>query len=419
MAKQKSPVLELALAAKQAARRIAGASTGAKNTALLAYARRLETEGRGVLEANARDLEAARRRGLSAAMQDRLQLDPQRLAAIAQGLREIAALPDPVGEITRMTVRPNGLRVGRMRVPLGVIAIVYEARPNVTCDAAGLCIKSGNAVILRGGSEAFHSSTALARLAALSLAEAGLPAEAVTMLPTTDRAAVVELLKLDGVIDLVIPRGGKELIRAVVEGSTIPVIFHYEGVCHTYVDEGADVPMAVKVCFNAKVQRPGVCNAMETLLVHEGVAPAFFRKMLPAYRKAGVEIRGCARTKKLAPWVKAAKPSDYGKEFLELILAVKVVDSLEEAMAHIARYGSMHTDAIITRDHGRAMRFVAEVDSSSVIVNASTRFSDGFQYGLGAEMGISTQKLHARGPMGLEELTCQKFVVLGDGQIRE
>jgi glutamate-5-semialdehyde dehydrogenase len=352
-------------------------------------------------------------------MQDRLKLDPKRLAAIAQGLREIAALPDPVGEITRMTVRPNGLRVGRMRVPLGVIAIIYEARPNVTCDAAGLCIKSGNAVILRGGSEAFHSSAALARLAGDSLAEAGLPAAAVTMLPTTDRTAVAELLKLDSVIDLVIPRGGKELIRAVVEGSTIPVIFHYEGVCHTYVDESADIPMAVKVCFNAKVQRPGVCNAMETLLVHERIARAFFTKMLPAYRKAGVEVRGCAKTKELAPWVKAAKPADFGREFLDLTLAVKVVDSMEEAMAHIARFGSMHTDAIITKDYARAMRFVAEVDSSSVIVNASTRFSDGFQYGLGAEMGISTQKLHARGPMGLEELTCQKFVVFGDGQIRE
>ncbi len=416
---KKSPVRELALAAKEAARRIAGASTGAKNAALLAYARRLEDEGGAVLEANARDLAEARRRGLSAAMQDRLRLEPKRLAAIAQGLREIAALPDPVGEIARMTVRPNGLRVGRMRVPLGVIAIIYEARPNVTCDAAGLCIKSGNAVLLRGGSEAFHSSSALARLAAASLAEAGLPGAAVGMLPTTDRASVAELLKLDGVVDLVIPRGGKELIRAVVEGSTIPVIFHYEGICHTYVDDGADLAMAVKVCFNAKVQRPGVCNAMETLLVHERVAPAFFRAMLPAYRKAGVEIRGCARTKRLAPWVRPAKPSDYGKEFLDLTLAVKVVASMDEALAHIARFGSMHTDAIITRDHARAMRFVAEVDSSSVIVNASTRFSDGFQYGLGAEMGISTQKLHARGPMGLEELTCQKFVVLGNGQVRE
>jgi len=412
-------VLELATTAKAAARRIAGASTGAKNAALLAYARRLETAGGPVLEANARDLAEAKRRGLPAAMLDRLMLDAKRLATIAQGLREIAALPDPVGEITRMTVRPNGLRVGRMRVPLGVIAIIYEARPNVTCDAAGLCIKSGNAVILRGGSEAFHSSTALARLAALSLEEAGLPAAAVTMLPTTDRKAVAQLLKLDTVIDLVIPRGGKELIRAVVEGSTIPVIFHYEGVCHTYVDESADVPMAVRVCFNAKVQRPGVCNAMETLLVHERIAPAFFKKMLPAYRAAGVEIRGCARTKKFAPWVKAARPEDFGKEFLELILAVKVVGTLDEAMEHIARHGSMHTDAIVTSDYARALRFVAEVDSSSVIVNASTRFSDGFQYGLGAEMGISTQKLHARGPMGLEELTCSKFIVFGDGQIRE
>ncbi len=412
------PVLTIAKASKAAARGLARSSTDARNAALLGYARRLETEAGPLLEANERDLAAARRRRISAAMLDRLRLDPQRLAAMAEGLRQIAALPDPVGEITRMTVRPNGLRVGRMRVPLGVIAIIYEARPNVTADAAGLCVKSGNAVILRGGSESFHSNAALAELAAASLAEAGLPGEAVAMLPTTERAAVAELLGLEGWVDLVIPRGGKELIRAVVEQSRIPVVFHYEGVCHTYVDEGADLAMAERVCFNAKVQRPGVCNAMETLLVHAKAAPAFLRRMLPAYRKAGVEIRACPRTRRIAPWARAARPADFGKEFLDLVLAVKVVDSMDEAMDHIARHGSAHTDAIVTRDHARAMRFVAEVDSSSVIVNASTRFSDGFQYGLGAEMGISTQKLHARGPMGLEELTCQKFVVFGDGQLR-
>jgi len=412
------PMLAMAKAAREAARRLARASTDEKNEALLEFARRLEAEAGPLLEANARDLAAARRRRLPPAMQDRLRLDPERLAAMAGGLRQIASLPDPVGEIERMTVRPNGLRVGRMRVPLGVIAIIYESRPNVTADAAGLCVKSGNAVILRGGSESFHSNAALALLAAESLGAAGLPAAAVQMVPTTDRAAVAELLGLEGWIDLVIPRGGKELIRAVVERSRIPVVFHYEGICHTYVDKDADLTMATGICFNAKVQRPGVCNAMETLLVHEAVASAFLRRMLPAYRRAGVEIRGCPRTRRIAPWVRAARPSDYGREFLALILAVKVVGSMDEAMDHIARHGSAHTDAIVTRDHARAMRFVAEVDSSSVIVNASTRFSDGFEYGLGAEMGISTQKLHSRGPMGLEDLTSRKFVVLGNGQLR-
>jgi glutamate-5-semialdehyde dehydrogenase len=418
MAKKRS-VTDLAKNARSAAPALAGASTGKKNDALLAYARLLETETAPILVANARDLTEAHRHNLAPAMVDRLRLDQKRLEGIAQGLREIVALPDPVGEISRMTVRPNGLRVGRMRVPLGVIAIIYESRPNVTADAAGLCIKSGNAVILRGGSEAIHSNTALARCAAAALTEAGLPAAAVQVVETTDRSAVTELLQLEGKIDLVIPRGGKSLVRTVVDNSRIPVIFHLDGVCHTYVDEGADIAMAVKVCFNAKVQRPGVCNAMETLLVHERIAPAFLRKMLPAYRTAGVEIRGCPKTRRFAPWVRKAVATDFGKEFLELVLAVKVVGSLEEATDHIARHGSMHTDAIITQDYERAMRFVNTVDSSSVMVNASTRFSDGFEYGLGAEMGISTQKLHARGPMGLEELTCQKFVVFGQGQVRE
>ncbi len=398
---------------------LARASSDAKDGALLVYARKLERERSMLLKANARDLAAARRNRLPGAMRDRLRLTPERLEGIAEGLRQIVALPDPVGEVTGMTVRPNGLRVGRMKVPLGVIAIIYESRPNVTCDAAGLCIKSGNAVILRGGSEAIHSNSALARLASESLQEAGLPPGAVQMVETTDRRAVTRLLKLDRDIDLVIPRGGKGLIRAVVEASTIPVIMHYEGVCHTYVDEDADLEMALRVCFNAKVQRPGVCNAMETLLVHENIADEFLGRMLPAYGKAGVEVRGCPRTRRIDPSVKKAASSDFGREFLDLVLAVKVVPSVEAAMDHIALHGSGHTEAIITENYERAWRFVAEVDSSSVMVNASTRFSDGFQYGLGAEMGISTQKLHARGPMGLVELTCAKFVVFGSGQVRE
>jgi glutamate-5-semialdehyde dehydrogenase len=417
--KRRTSVLDLARTAAEASRFLAKASTDAKNGALLAYARKLVKESGPVLKANRKDLAAASRRRLPEAMKDRLRLTPERLEGVAEGLRQIAALPDPVGEISGMTVRPNGLRVGRMRVPLGVIGIIYESRPNVTCDAAGLCLKSGNAVILRGSSEAVNSNTVLVELAAESLREAGLPGQAVQMVQTSDRRAVMNLLKLDRHIDLVIPRGGKGLIRTVVENSTIPVIMHYEGICHTYVDEDADLESAVRICFNAKVQRPGVCNAMEALLVHQLVAPAFLEKMLPEFARAGVEIRGCAKTRRIAPWVNKASRSDWGKEFLDLVLAVRVVGSLEEAMDHIARYGSGHTEAIITENYGRGWRFVAEVDSSSVIVNASTRFSDGFQYGLGAEMGISTQKLHARGPMGLEELTCSKWVVFGQGQIRE
>ncbi len=417
--KKRKSISDLGRAAKEAARRLSNTSTGRKNEALLAYAGRLEGEYRDILKANRRDLAEARRRKLSPALQDRLRLSRERLQGIAQGVREIAALPDPVGEVTRMVTRPNGLRVGRMRVPLGAIGIIYESRPNVTCDAAALCIKSGNAVILRGGSEALHSNTALARLASESLLEAGLPAEAVQIVETTDRRAVMKLLRLEGCLDLIIPRGGKELIRTVVENSTIPVIMHYEGICHIFVDENADPEMAVRICLNAKVQRPGVCNAMETLLIHQRIAPTFLELMLPEYRRAGVEIRGCPKTRKIDPSVKRATPRDWGKEFLDLVLAVRIVSSLEEAMDHIARYGSGHTEAIVTENYQRAWRFLAEVDSSSVMVNASTRFSDGFEYGLGAEMGISTQKLHARGPMGLEELTCTKFICLGQGQVRE
>jgi glutamate-5-semialdehyde dehydrogenase len=416
---RKTTVLELAKQSQAASRLLARASTDTKNGALLAYARKLTRENPFILKANAKDLAAARRSGLPRAMQDRLRLTPERLEGIAEGLRQIVSLPDPVGEITGMTLRPNGLKVGRMRVPLGVVAIIYESRPNVTCDAAGLCVKSGNAVILRGGSEAFHSNSALAALAGESLLEAGLPAQAVQMVSSPDRRVVSRLLKLDEHIDLVIPRGGKGLIRAVVEQSTIPVIMHYEGICHTYVDEDADLAMARRICFNAKVQRPGVCNAMETLLVHREIAGDLLPLLAEDYRKAGVELRGCPRTRRLVPFARKASPSDYGREFLDLTLAVRVVADMDEAMDHIARHGSGHTEAIVTENYGRAWRFISEVDSSSVIANASTRFSDGFEYGLGAEMGISTQKLHARGPMGLEELTCTKFVVFGSGQVRE
>jgi glutamate-5-semialdehyde dehydrogenase len=416
---RKTTVLELAKQAQAASRLLARASTDTKDGALLAYARKLTRENASILKANAKDLAAARRSGLPRAMQDRLRLTPERLEGIAEGLRQIVSLPDPVGEITGMTLRPNGLKVGRMRVPLGVVAIIYESRPNVTCDAAGLCVKSGNAVILRGGSEAFHSNSALAALAGESLLEAGLPAQAVQMVSSPDRRVVSRLLKLDEHIDLVIPRGGKGLIRTVVEQSTIPVIMHYEGICHTYVDEDADLAMARRICFNAKVQRPGVCNAMETLLVHREIAGDLLPLLAEDYRKAGVELRGCPRTRRLVPFARKASPSDYGREFLDLTLAVRVVADMDEAMDHIARHGSGHTEAIVTENYGRAWRFISEVDSSSVIANASTRFSDGFEYGLGAEMGISTQKLHARGPMGLEELTCTKFVVFGSGQVRE
>jgi glutamate-5-semialdehyde dehydrogenase len=419
MMKKKPTVLELARAAREAARILAKASTDAKNGALLVYARKLVKESGPVLKANARDLAAGRKRGLPPAMLDRLRLTPERLEGIAEGLRQIAALPDPVGEVSGMTLRPNGLRVGRMRVPLGVIGIIYESRPNVTCDAAGLCVKSGNAVILRGGSEAINSNSALAALASESLQEAGLPGQAVQMLPTADRRAVMSLLKLNSHVDLIIPRGGKGLIKSVVETSTIPVIMHYEGICHIYVDEDADLEMAERICLNAKVQRPGVCNAMEAMLVHQLAAPAFLEKTLPELARAGVEIRGCPKTRRIAPWVNKASRADWGREFLDLVLAVRVVASMEEAMDHIARYGSGHTEAIMTENYERGWRFAAEVDSSSVMVNASTRFADGFQYGLGAEMGISTQKLHARGPMGLEELTCNKWIVFGQGQIRE
>jgi glutamate-5-semialdehyde dehydrogenase len=338
---------------------------------------------------------------------------------MAEGLVEISKLPDPVGEITGVRQRPNGMRVGRMRVPIGLIGIIYESRPNVTADATALCLKSGNAVLLRGGSEAINSNRAIVKIMREAIKEAGLHEGAVTFLDTPDRQAVMEMLKLEGIVDLVIPRGGEGLIRAVTENSRIPVLKHYKGVCHVFVDRDADLLMAEEICLNAKCQRPGTCNAMETMLVDETIAEGFLPVALKRFEDAGVELRGCPRTLSIYPNIIEVSDENFDNEYLDLVLNVKVVSDIDEAMDHIAKYSSAHTDSIVTNDYGKAMRFLREVDSSSVMVNVSTRFSDGFQYGLGAEMGIATDKIHARGPMGLEELTCQKFIVLGDGQLRE
>jgi len=352
------------------------------------------------------------------AMIDRLTVKDSTLLSMSEGLREVAQLEDPVGAMSKSWIRPNGLEVSRMRIPLGVIGIIYESRPNVTIDAAGLCLKAGNSVMLRGGSEALFSNQALAKIIGQCLCEAELPEKAVQVIPIRDRAAVTELLKQEEYIDLIIPRGGEGLIRFVVENSKIPVLKHYKGVCHVYVDEGADLGMAEEICFNAKVQRPGVCNAMETLLVHRSVAETFLPTMAKRYASAKVEIRGCEQTRKILPDVSRATEADWFEEYLDFMLAVKVVDTMDQAIGHIEQYGSSHTEAIVTSDYQRARRFVREVDSSVVLVNASTRFNDGGELGLGAEIGISTSKLHAFGPMGVEELTTTKFVVLGDGQIR-
>jgi glutamate-5-semialdehyde dehydrogenase len=411
-------VTRIAREARDASRSLAVAGTDAKNRFLRGMADLLERTGDRVLAANALDLAEARDHGLTAAFIDRLTLTPQRMAAMADGLRQVATLPDPVGELTGGRTRPNGLLVTRMRVPLGVAAIIYEARPNVTADAIGLCLKAGNAVILRGGSESLRSNLAIGAVAAEALREAGLPPEAVGMIPMTDREAVLHLLKLDTLVDLVIPRGGESLIRMVVANSLIPVIKHYKGLCHTYVDAEADLAQAAEVCFNAKVQRPGVCNAMEAMLVHRAVAGEFLPGMLSRLAAAGVEIRGCPRTVELFPAARPVTEEDYDTEYLDLKLSVRVVDSYAQAVEHIARHGSQHSEAIITRDIVTARAFTREVDASAVFVNASTRFNDGYELGLGAEIGISTQKLHSRGPMGLEDLTCLKYVVLGEGQVR-
>lgn len=407
-----------AQAARQAAGVLASASTAVKNQALLAMADALISQTNPILEANQEDIRRARERGLSEAMIERLTLNEKRIAAMAEGIRQVAALPDPVGEVVQGWKRPNGLEILKVRVPLGVIAIIYESRPNVTADAAALCLKSGNAVILRGGSEAFGSNQAITAALVQAIQQAGLPAECVQMVQTTDREAATELMRLNGWIDCIVPRGGAGLIQTVVQTATVPVIETGVGNCHTYVHEDADLQMASEVAFNAKVQRPSVCNAMETLLVHEAVAPQFLPAFAQRLREAGVEIRGCERTLQLIPWAKAATEEDWYTEFLALILAVKVVNSLDEAIAHINHYGSRHSEAIITRSLEAARRFTREVDAACVYVNASTRFTDGFEFGFGAEIGISTQKLHARGPMGLPELTTTKYVVYGDGQVR-
>jgi glutamate-5-semialdehyde dehydrogenase len=411
-------IREMARRAKAASHDLARATGAAKNAALQAMAEGLVKGCERILSANAEDAAAARAAAHPSAFVDRLMLTEKRVEGMARGLRQVADLPDPVGEITGMWRRPNGLQVGRMRVPLGVIGIIYESRPNVTADAAGLCLKSGNAVILRGGREALQSNRAIAEVLAAAVASVGLPGDALAVVPAPDHAIVKEMLTLHGLIDLIIPRGGEALIRAVREGSQVPVIAHDKGLCHTYVDETADLGMAAEIAFNAKVERPGVCNAMETLLVHRAVAAAFLPDFVARLFRAGVEVRGCAETCALAPGVRAAVDTDWDTEYLDLVLSIKVVGSFEEAVAHIARHGSGLAEAIVTADHGRAMRFLREVDAGAVYVNASTRFTDGAEFGMGAEMGISTQKLHARGPMGLAELTCQKFIVLGQGQVR-
>jgi glutamate-5-semialdehyde dehydrogenase len=415
----KEEMRKLAGAARAASRTMANLSSGVKNELLINMAGALERGAGKLFEANEKDVARGRENGLSPAMIDRLVLDEKRISSMADGLREVANLPDPVGEVTGMWRRPNGLQVGRMRIPLGVIGIVYESRPNVTADAAGLCLKSGNAVILRGGSEAIHSNAAIGSLLRTELGRLGLPEAALQVVATTDRAAVLELLKLEEDIDLIIPRGGEGLIRFVSENSRIPVIKHYKGVCHVFVDASADFDVAENICINAKVQRPGVCNSMETLLIHKDIAETFVPRIVEAMRASGVELRGCPVTREFASQMKAAAEADWGAEYLDLILAVKVVEDLDDAIDHINRYGSLHTETIITRDYGHSQRFLREVNSSVVMVNASTRFSDGNQLGLGAEIGISTTKLHSFGPMGLEDLTTRKFVVLGDGQIRQ
>lgn len=411
-------MLELAMAARQASRQMAKLSMTTKNELLLEMAAVLQSQQEWLQQENAKDLERAVAAGMAPALLDRLTLTGERIIAMAEGLREVAALPDPVGEITGMWLRPNGIRVGRQRIPLGVIGIIYESRPNVTADAAGLCLKSGNAVILRGGSEALASNRAIGSLLQECLRKQGLPEAALQVVTTSDRNAVTELLKLEDQIDLIIPRGGEGLIRFVAEHSRIPVIKHYKGVCHIFVDAAADLAMAEKICLNAKVQRPGVCNAVETLLVHKDIAAEFVPQIVTALRQAGVEVRGCEQARKLVADLITATEEDWYAEYLDLILALRVVESYEQAREHIEIYGSLHTEVVVTNDYQRSQQFLREINSSVVMVNASSRFSDGNQLGLGAEIGISTTKLHSFGPMGLEDLTTRKFVVLGDGQIR-
>jgi glutamate-5-semialdehyde dehydrogenase len=404
--------------AKASARDLRAAKRGEKDNALELMAENILSKKDEIIKTNNKDIISARKKGLTPAMIDRLTLNEKTITSMAAGLREVAALPDPVGEVTGMWKRPNGLQVGRVRIPLGVIGFIYESRPNVTVDAAALCLKSGNAVLLKGGSEAINSNLSLNEILADAVKKANLPEKSIQVIPSTEHEAVGILLGMDEYVDMIIPRGGEGLISFVVENSRIPVLKHFKGVCHVYVDEFADLDMAREICFNAKVQRPGVCNAMETMLVHKKVAPSFLPGMIEAFKDAEVEIRACRDTLRLVPGLRLAEDKDWPAEFLDLILAVKIVRDMDEALDFIDRYGSNHTEAIVTKDYGRSKEFLEKVDASVVLVNASTRFNDGFELGLGAEIGINTSKLHAYGPMSLKELTTTKFIVFGSGQVR-
>ncbi len=404
--------------AREASRHIAVAETRAKNAALIAMAAAIRRDTPKLLAANAEDMAAAKAAGLDAALLDRLALNEKTVASMAEGLEQIAALPDPVGGITGLNYRPSGIQVGKMRVPLGVVGIIYEARPNVTADAAGLCLKSGNAAILRGGSEAIKSNQAIAACVKEGLKAAGLPEACVQVVETTDRAAVGELITMREYVDVIVPRGGKGLIERLMNDARIPVIKHLHGVCHVFVDDRADLDKALRIADNAKTSRYGTCNTMETLLVHRGVAEIFLPQIAAIYTAKNVEMRGCAESRRIVPTMNAATEADWHEEYLAPIISIRVLDDMTAAMQHIRQYSSQHTDAIVTEDYTRARQFIREVDSASVMVNASTRFADGFEYGLGAEIGISTDKIHARGPVGLEGLTSEKWVVLGDGHVR-
>ena len=409
----------LGLQARKAGREISRADSGKKNQALLKIAEIIESSQEQLITENQKDLAAGKKNGLDAALLDRLALTPASIQAMVEGLKQVAALPDPVGEISDLSYRPSGIQVGQMRVPLGVIGIIYESRPNVTVDAAALCLKSGNACILRGGSEAMHSNQAIAACIAKGLEAEGLPAQAVQVVATPDRAAVGELITMKHYVDVIVPRGGKSLTERISEEATIPVIKHLDGICHVYIDDKADIAKAVKIADNAKTHRYGVCNAMETLLVAEAIAAKVLPLLAAIYLEKGVELRGCLKTCSLIPNCSRATDEDWNTEYLAPILSIKIVHDMDEAMEHINKYSSSHTESIVTEDYTRARRFLREVDSSSVMVNASTRFADGFEYGLGAEIGISTDKLHARGPVGLKGLTSLKYIVLGDGHIRQ
>ncbi len=415
----KEKIKKIAQDAKRASREMAGTSIQEKNGALLKMAEDLVSNSDGLIEANSKDLEYAKQKGISIAMQDRLMLNRDRIKKMAESLIKVSQLNDPVGEIVKMWRRPNGLQIGKIRTPIGVIGIIYESRPNVTVDAASLCLKSGNAVILRGGSEAINSNIAIASILSKAAAESGLPEKALQLIDVTDRSAVQALLKMDEYIDLIIPRGGHALIRSVVENSSIPVIKHDKGLCHVYIDSKADLKLGEDVAFNSKTQRPSVCNAMETLLVHKDVAGKFLPSMIGRFQKAGVVVRGCPKSKEIVNDIERASEQDWSSEYLDMVLSIKVVESINDAIDHISCYGSMLSESIITTDYNRSWKFLREVDAAAVFINASTRFTDGEEFGFGAEMGISTQKLHCRGPMGLEELTSMKYIIFGNGQIKK